>query len=303
MTKMVRLSVVLGTMTLFLTGCNNADRAAWMASGIPALNRCVMADRPIPAGKTIETDDVLEVPVTGSNINPDAMMCKDNVIGKQAKSQLEQGSFLRSGDIADGKAASEELAKKFKESGNQLSALCPHTYSGFYDGDVKNSVRWKCSSEAGVAEGGKCDLNDFEQLKGEVHDAALQNTWMLAGRASKRGMFQGHAVVYSDIDYSPKTKVTIYKPLRDIPAGKPIVFKDLKAVVVTSDQAPVSAVCDAGLLGDSVAHVAIPAGKVIRAWDLEDEGNQTAMQTKEPTIDQPTEAEEKPAKRKGKKHK
>ncbi len=299
----------LGMLTVLSTGCGTGNNAEWIATGMPALNRTVAADRPIPEGKTIEADDVLELPVSGSNIPADSLLCKDSVIGKQCKRKLEPGAFVRSSDIADGKNLFEEQSKKFQASGKQLSSLCSHTYSKFYESDAHEATHWKCASDAGVADGAKCDLNDFESIKGAAKENELQNCWMLAGRASSRGMFQGHAVTYSDIDYTNGSKVTIYKPLKDIPPGKPIEFKDLKAIVVQSDVAPVSAVCDAGLLGDSVAHVKIPAGKVIQAFDLEDETGNKATETasKEAStekVDEPAE-KAKPAKTKGKgkKHK
>lgn len=244
-------------------------KEAWMSTGMPPVGREVCADMDIIEGAIIKENDVVELPEQPKNISPDALMCKELVVGQQACYTLPIGSVIRAKDLVNGEAKRAEQVRRFKDAGSKPSAICVHTTGTLYDlGEKANKA---CVALREIPEGELITIKDFElkEIKTDEQVADLAEPWKACGRFSRYGIGAGQQISKLDLQNSGKSPASIFFAAREIPPGKPVTKDDVTTMDVSALECPRTAITDLEILEGCVTHSKIASGGLIRATDFD----------------------------------
>ncbi len=286
------LGAIFGIFWLFIIAVaaywlwhDGAMSEKWLATGVPAIGRFVMANRTIAKGEVIQAKDVVEIPAWPAGIPDDALLCKDMIIGKTTSDEIRKAYVVTAGALVDGKKEFDAQMDKFHQNGDNPNVLCSHKYGSFWDDDSRQSMYWLVTPEDGVPEGTLYKIEDVEANFETEHIGTLrpvQNCWQFVGRVSKYGHTQGQAVDWLDLVLPEGFKTKQLVTTKDIEAGAPVNIKELKKEEVDCANLPVDAISDEQLIDDCVvAHVKIPKGSIVRAPDLDVSKEALAQREKE----------------------
>lgn len=245
------------------------NQEAWMSTGMPSVGRKVCADMDIIEGAIIKENDVVELPEPPKNISPDALMCKELVVGQQARYTLPIGSVIRAKDLVNGEAKRAEQVRRFEDAGSKPSAICAHTTGTLYDSGEKANKA--CVALRKIPQGEQITIEDFELKEVDTAQqvADLAEPWKACGGFSKYGINAGQQISKLDLQNSGKSPISIFFATREIPPGKPVTKDDVTTMDVAALECPPTAITDLEILEGCVTHTKVASGGLIRATDFD----------------------------------